>query len=222
MRAMTRVTRWYHERPRRPPAEIACLLARDRFWRDEGRRLIGTHPEFPDAEWVLETEAEVGHALVLVLSRLPARRRAGFAAAFYEGRTQGRAASVSSDPHARLALAASVALLVVELARPELRSERVVDLLQGAAQGDDVTATTRPALLELAGAIAQARVDIELEDPTDPEGTATRAVIEVLDPAGDIVALRSVVSHAAWTAVESRDESGTLDFMRALDRLFTA
>jgi hypothetical protein len=39
---MSRFDKWFSVEPRRPPAEIACLLARDRFWKDESQRLIGT------------------------------------------------------------------------------------------------------------------------------------------------------------------------------------
>jgi hypothetical protein len=45
---VTRAAYWYSERPQRPPAECACLLAGDRFWRDERLSLLGTHPDFPD------------------------------------------------------------------------------------------------------------------------------------------------------------------------------
>jgi hypothetical protein len=42
--------------------QVACLLARDRFWKDERRRLIGTHPDWPDAAHLLDLEEEPAHA----------------------------------------------------------------------------------------------------------------------------------------------------------------
>src|SRR5436190_23409521 len=66
-------------RTRLPPDELACKLAGDRFWRDETARLIGSHPDWPDAAHFLRREEEVAHALVLVLSRLPGRARRAFA-----------------------------------------------------------------------------------------------------------------------------------------------
>src|SRR5438874_10581679 len=45
-------------------SERACELARHRFWKDDLRRLIGTHPEWPDAGWDLDLPEELAHALV--------------------------------------------------------------------------------------------------------------------------------------------------------------
>jgi hypothetical protein len=151
-----------------------------------------------------------------VLSRLPARRRLQFAEAFYSKR--------HPDPY-RLRrpigeVAAGTALLVVDLAAPEVRDPRLVDLLEGAAQGHDLSRTPAPTVDALRKAVAKARFSVELEDPTDPRAAATHAVLEVLDPAGEVVALQAVVARAAWAAVESWEPERVLEFLRAVDTLF--
>jgi hypothetical protein len=215
---MGRVERWLSEEPRRSPAEYACALAQDRFWRDEQRRMIGTHPDFPDVTMLLELDEELAHALVLVLSRLPKERRRPFADAFH-ARRRRRRPRPPADAKARLAEAAAVALLVVELAVDELRSERVLDLLHGAAQGDDLTMTPEPAFAEVRKAVGRVRFDIELEDPTDPRAAASLAVAEVLDPSSDVVAVQEVMARAAWAAVESWEPSRVLAFLLEADRI---
>jgi hypothetical protein len=75
---------WWSEEPRRSPAEYAAELARDRFWRDEQRRLIGTHPDFPEVLMLLDLSEELAHGLVLILSRLPEERRKPFAEVFFD------------------------------------------------------------------------------------------------------------------------------------------
>jgi hypothetical protein len=197
-----------------PSAEIACSLARDRFWQDERLRLIGTHPDWPDAAFFLELDEALAHALVLVLSRLPESRRRGFAEAFYEER-RGRGASRPTDAAAQLALAAAVILEVVEILEPRLRSERVLDLLHGAAQGDDLTRTPEPAVSELRKTIARIRFEAEPED-------AALALAEVLDPASDIVDLKAVLARSAWAAVETWEPARVLGFLLAVERLFAA
>src|SRR5919197_421182 len=104
---MSRMDRWFAERP--SPAEIACALAGDKFWRDARLRLIGTHPDWPDAAWLLRLDEAVAHAFVLVLSRLPAARRRDFAEAFY-ARRDGSGAELSRDSRERLALAVAETL----------------------------------------------------------------------------------------------------------------
>ena len=215
---MARIDEWWAEDPRRSPAEYACELARARFWRDEKRRLIETYPDVPDVAPLLELEEELAHALVLVLSRLPSGVRRPFADAFYRKR-RGRSGKLPDDPRRRLALAAGVALLVVDLVGDPLRSERIVDLLQGAAQGDDLTRTPEPALAELRKAVARVRFDLTLEDPVDPRAAAALAVAEVLDPAGDGVALQEVLARAAWAAVESWEPPRVLGFLLDADRI---
>jgi hypothetical protein len=205
------------EKPRRPAA-YACTLARGTFWRDERRRLVGTHPQFPDAAYHLALNEELAHALVLVLSRLPTEGRRSFAERFYDQRAEPRY-RVPSEPRRRLALAAAVALLVVDLAGPAV-DERLVDLLRGAAQGDDLTRTPAPAVAELKKAIARIRFDVDLEDPTDPAGAAALAVAEVLDPASEEVAIQEVLARAAWAAVESWEPARVLAFLLEVDRLF--
>jgi hypothetical protein len=213
---MSRFDDWWEEEPRRSPAEYATELARDRFWRDEQQRLIGTHPDFPEIAMLLELNEELAHALVLVLSQLPEDRRKPFAHVFFDER-RGRHKRVSNDPRRRLAVAATVALLVVDLAVDPLKSERIDDLLTGAAQQDDLTRTPVTAVADVQRAIARVRFDVELEDPSDPRGAASLAVAEVLIPEGDVVALKVVVAQAAWAAIESWEPSRVLAFLFQLD-----
>ncbi len=212
---MSRIDRWWSEEPRRSPAEYATELARDRFWRNEQQRLIGTHPDFPDAATLLGLNEELAHGLVLTLSRLPEDRRQPFAQVFFDESRGGRQ-EISNDARGRLAVAAIVALLVVDLAVDQLRSERIADLLSGAAQEDDLTCTPATTVVELQKAIARVRFDVELEDLSDPRAAASLAVAEVLIPAGDVVALKAVVAQAAWAAVESWEPPRVLAFLLQL------
>jgi hypothetical protein len=213
---MSRFERWWAEDPRRTPAQYAAALARDRFWRDEQLRLIGTHPDFPDVTMLLDDLNEaLAHALVLTLSRLPKDRREPFAEVFFAERPGGKR-KIRNDRRHELAAAAAVALLVLELAVPELRGERIADLLEGAAQEDDLTRTPAAAVEEIQKAIARVRFDIELEDPSDPRAAASLAVAEVLNPAGEAVALKAVVARASWAAVESWEHPRVLAFLLQL------
>jgi len=151
---------------------------------------------------------------VLVLSRLPEGSRRGFADAFYEER-RGRSARRPADEAARRALAAAVVLQVVDLLEPKLRSERVLDLLHGAAQGDDLTRTPEPAVSELRKTIAHIRFAAEPED-------AALALAEALDPASDVVDLKAVLARSAWAAVESWEPPRVLGFLLAVERLVAA
>lgn len=189
-------------------------LARDPFWRDEHSRLIGTHPRFPDAAYEAGTTEDVMHALALILSRLPAQARLPFAESFYAryGRSRGRE---PRDAREQLTAAASICLLVADLAVDELRSDRIVDLLAGAAQGDDLTLTPAPAVVELEKSVARVRFDVTLEDPADPRAAASLAIAEVLIPSGDVVALKEVAARCAWAAVESWEPERVLDFLLA-------
>ena len=219
---MSPVEDWWSEEPRRPPAAYACELAKRRFWRDEQRRLIATDHDLVEVAPLLELEDELAHAFVLVLSQLPASRRRQFADVFYEERrrTPGRVHAIGrSEPRAT---ASAVGLLVLELAGDVLDTPRMRDLLQGAAQGDDLTRTPAPALAELRKAVARVRMDVELEDPAHPRGTAALSVAEALDPAGEVVALQEVVARAAWAAVEAWEPPRVLAFMLELDRIFAA
>jgi hypothetical protein len=113
-----------------------------------------------------------------------------------------------------------VALLVVDLAGPDLQDERIVDLLRGMAQGDDLARTPEPAVRELRNAIAKTRFDVELEDPSNPHAAAAHAIVEVLDPAGDVVALQAVLAWAALAVVESWESSRSLGFLLHVDYAF--
>jgi hypothetical protein len=198
-----------------PPPAYACVLARDRFWQDEQRRLIGTHPDWPDAAYFLDLDEELAHAFVLVLSRLPTERRRDFAEAFYAGRSGRRADRWSDWPPA---LAAAVVLEVVDLLEPELRSERVLDLLHGAAQGDDLSRTPEPAVRELRKTIARIRFDVEPVDSPYPRRSVALALAEVLDPAGDRVDLKEVLARSAWAAVETWEPERVLGLLLRVER----
>jgi hypothetical protein len=219
---MSPVGDWWSEKPRRPPAAYACQLAKRRFWRDEQRRLIATDHDLVEVAPLLELEEELAHAFVLVLSRLPKSRRRDFADVFYEERRRTGSRAYSIGRAEQRATAAAVALLVLELAGDELDTARIRDLLQGAAQRDDLTRTPAPALAELRKAVARVRMDVELEDPAHPRGAAALAAAEVLDPAGEDIALQEVVARAAWAAVETWDSPRVLAFLLELDRIFAA
>jgi hypothetical protein len=112
-----------------------------------------------------------------------------------------------------------VALLVVELAdRPELASDRIVDLLVGAAQGDDLTRTPEPAVAEFLRTIAGIRFGVDVDDPADPRAAAATAILEVLDPSSEVVALQEVVARAALAAFESWEPPRVLAFLLDVDR----
>jgi hypothetical protein len=199
------------------PAELACRLARSRFWRDAERRLIATHPDWPGPASDLRIPDELAHALVLVLSRLPEHHRSGFADAFFAAGRSGPT-EIPPDPAVRLALAAGAVLLVVEIAADVL-DERIVDLLQGAAQGDDLTHTPGPALDVLRKAVARIRFDVDFDDPADPRGAVTIAAAEVLDPSSEVVALQEVLARAAWAALETWEPRRVLRFLLDVDGL---
>jgi hypothetical protein len=213
---MSRVDRWSVE-PRPSPSEIACQLARDRFWRDEHHRLIGTHPDWPDAAYFLDLSEELAHALVLVLSRLPVAHRSGFADAFYESRAA--AAWLDDEAEERLERAAGIVLRVLDVLAFEICDERTLDFLRGAAQGDDLTRTPAPAAEQLRTAIAQMRLEAESQDPSDPRGVASLAVVEVLNPSSGVVDLKEVLARCAWSAVETRHETVALGFLLEVDGL---
>src|ERR671930_673548 len=206
---MSRMDRWFAERP--SPAEIACALAGDKFWRDARLRLIGTHPDWPDAAFLLRLDEAVAHAFVLVLSGLPAARRRDFAEAFY-ARRDGSGEELSRDSRERLALAAAAVLGLGELLDdPAIADARTVDLLHAAAQQDDLTQTPGSAVDELRNRIARIRLNVEFEDPADPRGAAALAVAETLDPAGDVVDAKEVFARVAWAAVETQATRDVLE-----------
>ena len=162
---MSHIDQWFSEQPHRSPAEIACLLARDRFWNDEHLRLIGTHPEWPDAAWLLDLSEELAHTLILVLSRLPEVLRRDFADRFYAERVS-HATEHPLDERARLAFGATAVVNVVDLFDEAVCGERTLDLLRGAAQGDDLTRTPGPAVDELRKTIARVRFDVGFDTAT--------------------------------------------------------
>jgi hypothetical protein len=207
-------------RTRLPPDELACALAADRFWRDETARLIGSHPDWPDAAFFLDIEEAIAHAFVLALSQLRSGERLGFARAFYAEHPAWNGRGFDDDPPSPLAIAASAALRVVDLAAcAAVQDERIVDLLQGAAQGDDLTSSSSTAVDHLRRAVARVRFDPRLEDPADPHAVAALAVVEVLDPASEVVAVQEVLARAAFATVECRTRPETIDFLVAADLL---
>jgi hypothetical protein len=233
---VSRLQRWFEEDPPRSPAEYACELARDRFWREEQARLIGVHPDFPDVTYLLGLGEEIAHALILILSRIPADQQLPFAEVFFDERRGGyevRAASdfgrrldaalrsaPSRNLRLRLAAGAELALLVVDLAATDaLRDELIIDLLRGAAQGDDLTLTSAPAVELLRKTIARVRLDPAVEDNADPRAVAAHAIVEVLDPSSEVVAVKEVLARAAYATVECRERSAALGFLFEADRI---
>lgn len=228
-----RLAQWFDERPPRPAAEYACALAVDRFWGDDRARLIGVHPDWPDATYLLGLGEEIAHALVLVLGQMPRFERLDFAETFFEERAGAGAspdfqsrfetASRSKLPDAyrsRLAVTAQIAFLVLDLTgSTALREETVVDLLRGAAQGDDLTVTPEPAVDRLRRAVATVRFDPTVEDDANPHAVASLAVVEVLDPSSDGVTLKEVLARAAFATVECRPKAQTLSFLLQADRI---
>ena len=224
---MSRVDAWLTEGPWPPPAEAACELSADDFWQEPLERLIGTHPDWPDASYLLDLEPEVAHALVLVLSRLPAEARRPFADAFYAERRGGGAWAASygskpylADPRARLAVAAVVALQVFELiGDPAIADERVRDLLEGAAQGDDLTSAPWTVVDEVRKVVARVRLEVAFDDPASPCGAAAHALAEVLDPSGDSMDLKEVIARSAWAAVTSWESPRVLALLLRIESL---
>jgi hypothetical protein len=226
---MSRIDQWLSENPDLSAPELACRLARDRFWKDEQQSLIRTHPEMPDAAYMLGLDEEVAHALLLVLSRLRASERQAFAQAFYEQRQGGSDFPVprryegasrhrpTLDPEARVSLGAALVLQVLELIElPATSREQVVDLLRGAAQGDDLARAPATALERLSSAIAPIR-------PGTGESTDAQIVLaEVLTPSSGVVDLREVLARCAFTAVDSWEPHRVVDFLVDAERLIVA
>jgi hypothetical protein len=219
---MSGIERWFSEDPRRTPAEIACSLAGDRFWRDEHQSVVGTHPEMPDAACLLALDEELAHALLLVLSRLPAGQRLEFAQAFYD-RVPGGPPPVprSSDAPRRLALGASIVLFVVELIdlTPNER-ETVTDLLQGAAQGDDLERTPPTTVAQLARTITRLRSE-QFVDDSSKSGVAGMALAEVLAPSSGAVDVQEVLARCTSAALDNWDRERVLSFLVDVRRLLS-
>lgn len=221
---MAHVEKWLSERPRRPPSDLACALARDRFWRDQAGRLLEVHPEWPDAAFFLGLGEEIAHALVLALSRQPASERHAFAEQFFAERPPWRrgAGRTQLDAQALLRIAARIALLVLDLTESAVLGDAtIVDLLQGAAQGDDLTTAPVTTVERLQKAVARVRFDPSLEDGSDPHAVAALAVVEVLDPASDVVAVQEVLARATFATVECRTRAETLHFLVAADLILS-
>lgn len=216
---MSRIEEWL-ERRGEPPAAFLCEIAADRFWRGR-RRFVATHVDLDEAvvAGLIPVAPELAHGLTLVLSRLPERERYDFAEAFLELRADA-GVDWPETPEGRLRAAAAVALLVLELTRDEgLRSARIVDLLTGAQQGDDLTLTPGPAVDALRKVIARVRFDVDLQDEDLPRSAASIAVVEVLDPSSDAIDLKEVLARAAWAAVESWERPRVLSFLLEAARL---
>jgi hypothetical protein len=213
---MTRVDEWWSEQPRRDPAEYALELARARVWRDE-RRFVRTVADVEDSATLLELDAGFAHALVLVLTQLPEAARRPFAESFYAQ----RARTATTERHDPLAIGAAVGLLILELTeQPDLQAPCIVDLLEGAAQGDDPALTPESALAEIRKTVARIHLDLDLEDESAPRAAAAIALAELLDPSSGTVPLQEVVVRASWAAVRSWEPAGVLRFLLEVDRLF--
>lgn len=217
MRAMSddRVGKWWSEQPRRPPAEYATLLARMRVWRDVQRSFLVSVPDLWDVDALLELDVELAHALVFVLSRVPAAQRRELADRFYENRIGGW--TTPPEPASR---AAAVALAVLPLTqRPDLDTVRIADILTAIQQGDDLLLTPPDAVADLSKAVVRARLDLDLEDQLEAHAAATIAVVEVLDPSGDVPAVQEVLMRATWAVLEARGVAGALEFLHEVDAL---
>ena len=221
MTPMTRVDRWWSESPRRPPAEYACELARSCAWPVPEVVFVTTVPDPEEAAPLLELEIELAHAPVLVLSQLPGSLRRAFADSSYAERDRRSRESRRFDPEAKLAIAAAVALLVANVTgRADLRDVRMLDLLQGAAQGDDLSQTPEPTRERIAEVVARARLDVAREDALTPTVAATTAIVEVLDPSSETVALQEVVLRATWAVLQTSALQGVTEFLLSLDEIF--
>lgn len=207
---------WWAERPRRPPGDYATRLARKRVWRNVDHCFIATVPDIQETEGLLQLDVEMGHALVFVLSRLPAASRRRVADGFYSLRP----GSVHRDPPPASSRAAAIASMVLPLTqRPDLDTMRIADVLVAIQQGDDVSAMPPTAVAEIANAVARARVDLERENQRDPRSAATMAVIEVLDPSSDNPAVQEVLMRATWATLMTSGTAGVIEFLFAVDAL---
>jgi hypothetical protein len=216
--SVTAVDGGWAARARREPAEYVCKLAESRVWQDE-QRFIRTVPAVEEAAPFLGLDEAFAHALVIVLSQLPRAARRPFADAFYARRAASPGVP-QLEPRTALAAGAAVALLVVELTEDrDLEGERVLDLLRGAAQGDDLSRTPPPALVELGEIVARIRAELERGDESTARAAAAAAVAEVLDPASGVVALTEVLVRASWAAVRSWEPARVLSFLLELDRI---
>jgi hypothetical protein len=199
---------WW-DQPRRAPAERALeLAALEPFPRDEWMFIATVHDIEELAEF-LDVGPELAHALVLALSTLSEAWRRDFADRFYAER---RPTDGAPTP---FAAAAAAALAVLELT--DLQSERLVDLLTGAAQGDDLSLTPEPALTEIRKTVARARLDLRLEDQLTARSAATIAVVEVLDPSGGVVSLQEVLLRSTWAALRTWPPERVIDLLVAVD-----
>ncbi len=98
----------------------------------------------------------------------------------------------------------------------------MVDLLRGAAQGDDLARTPDTAVEHLSSVIAQIRTEHRGGDPIDVRAPAAVALAEVLSPSSEAVDLREVLARCAFTAVESWEQHRVLDFLVDTERLVAA
>ena len=111
-------------------------------------------------------------------------------------------------------------LLVLDVANEdELFGERIVDLLHGAAQGDDPSRTPEVALAEVRKAVARIRLDVDHDDPGSGQGAAALALAEVLDPSSETVDVQEVLARASLATAEHRTAPGALAFLLEVDRL---
>jgi hypothetical protein len=203
---------WWADEPRRPPADYAVALAAARTLRPDEALFLKTDKDVQEYASLLEVEPELAHALVLMLRSAPKAKRRELATAFYSARQR------SQMRRSPLAVAATAAARVVELAEPpSLRTERVVDLLTAAAQGDDLTSLPQPAAAELGAQLSDAVRDLASADSLDPGAAAGRAVVEVLAPASGEVALQEVLLRATWAALRSWSDTAVVGLLAEVD-----
>jgi hypothetical protein len=195
--------------------EIVCEFADDPFWRDERLRLFGSNEDLLEETNAFGIDDDVAHVLVLVLSRLPLDARRGFAETFLSERRRRR---TRGDPVAAAAGIVLEALPLLER-RPDIRTDRVVDLLQGAAQGDDLTLTPPSAVGEAQKVVARIRLDVAFDDQSSVEGNVAHAIAEVLDPSGGTVDVKEIFARCAWAAVSGWERPRVLAFLLRADAL---
>jgi hypothetical protein len=200
--------------------DYLCLWAQCWALPRDGRVFIESSRDVEEVieEHGLLLDRETAHALVLALSTLPEALRPAFARRFLTAKTRHRDPWTTTEPTARLAAAASIALLVVDLAgRPDMATARLLDFLHAAAQGDDLSSMPETAFAELAKIVARTRLDLDADNPFDPRAAAASAVVEVIDPSSGQVDLQEILMRATWAAARSWESERLLDFLLAAD-----
>jgi hypothetical protein len=66
---------------------------------------------------------------------------------------------------------------------------------------------------------ARTKLDSRLEDENDPRAAAALALVELPDPAGEVVATKEVFARSVWAAANSWERSELLGFLLRSNRL---